>query len=140
MQSESMTRTSIFAVLVFVALGGIAGAQTQYGPRLTEAEIRGALFGNTMVGQSADGTKWTMFNAADGALHMVGTTPNGAAIDDRGQVTMVDNQWCRAFRTLGAGARRCANVHRLGDRFTNLNADGTINSTYTVKPGNPDRL
>jgi hypothetical protein len=107
---------------------------------LTESEMRSAFFGNTLTGGNPNGSSWNVYISPNGTAHIRGKAPNGNLMDDTGSITIESNSWCNTWRHIGRGEKNCTFIERHGDKFVNKNSEGTINSTYIVRSGNPDNL
>jgi hypothetical protein len=107
---------------------------------LNEAEMRGAFFGNTLTGGNPSGSSWNVYISRNGTAHIRGKGPNGNAIEDTGVITIENDSWCNTWKRIGRGEKNCTFIERQGDRFVNKNVDGSINSMYIVRAGNPDDL
>jgi hypothetical protein len=107
---------------------------------LTESEMRSAFFGNTLTGGNPNGSSWNVYISPNGTAHIRGKAPNGNLMDDTGFITIESNSWCNTWRHIGRGEKNCTFIERHGDKFVNKNSEGTINSTYIVRSGNPDNL
>jgi hypothetical protein len=107
---------------------------------LTESEMRSAFFGNTLTGGNPNGSSWNVYISPNGTSHIRGKGANGTLMDDTGFITIENDSWCNTWRRIGRGEKNCALIERQGDRFVNKNADGSINSSYIVRSGNPENL
>ncbi|MGQ0662068.1 MAG: hypothetical protein ACT4P2_00475 [Pseudomonadota bacterium] len=47
---------------------------------------------------------------------------------------------CFRWTRLRGGGKFCNSVVRQGDRFTGYGDDGSVTATFTLRPGNPERL
>ena len=107
---------------------------------LTESEMRNAFFGNTLTGGNPNGSSWDVYISPNGSAHIRGKGPNGNLMDDTGFVTIESNSWCNTWKRIGRGEKNCTFIERHGDKFVNKNIEGTVNSSYIVRQGNPDNL
>jgi hypothetical protein len=107
---------------------------------LTESEMRSAFFGNTLTGGNPNGSSWNVYISPNGAAHIRGKGPNGNLMDDTGFITIENDSWCNTWRRIGRGEKNCTFIERQGDKFVNKNVEGTVNSSYIVRSGNPDNL
>jgi hypothetical protein len=107
---------------------------------LTEAEMRSAFFGNTLTGGNPNGSSWNVYISPNGTAHIRGKAPNGNLMDDTGFITIENGSWCNTWKRIGRGEKNCTFIERHGDKFVNKNVEGTVNSSYVVRPGNPDNL
>ena len=126
--------------LALAKSSAIAPSGTPTVKALTEAEMRSAFFGNTLTGGNPNGSSWNVYISPSGAAHIRGKAPNGALMEDTGSITIESDSWCNTWSRIGRGAKNCAFIERQGEKFVNRNADGSINSTYMVRPGNPEGL
>jgi len=107
---------------------------------LTESEMRSAFFGNTLTGGNPSGSSWNVYISPNGAAHIRGKSPNGSLMDDTGVVTIENDSWCNTWKRIGRGEKNCTFIERHGDKFVNKNGEGSVNSSYIVRSGNPDNL
>ena len=118
----------------------VAAAGARQVRTLTEMDMRSVFFGNTLTGGNPNGSSWNVYISPNGAAHIRGKGPNGAPMEDTGNVTIENDSWCNTWRRIGRGEKNCAFIERQGDKFVNRNVDGAINSLYIVRPGNPENL
>jgi hypothetical protein len=128
-----------------LAVSVIASALAQTaGAPLSEVEIRSLLYGNTMTssggGAGASAGTWDLYIAPNGDVILKGMAPNGSAFGDKGRATMAEGKLCIDWQRPRGDAPRCQGVAREGERYSNLNADGSVRSTYVVRTGNAARL
>jgi hypothetical protein len=130
-----------FAVAACLALGISAGAaQAPKGRPLSGAEIGAALVGNTLSGKSPTGEGWIMWIAPDGKMIVRGTTQNGSMFGDIGAGTVKGDRWCVTWELLRQGQPMCLTVVKDGDLYRNYAPDGHLESTYTIRQGNPEEF
>jgi hypothetical protein len=133
-----LTRFGV-AAAACLALGISAGAaQAPKGRPLSGPEIGGALLGNTLSGKSPTGEGWIMWIAPDGKMIVRGTTQNGSMFGDIGAGTVKGDRWCVTWELLRQGQPLCLTVVKDGDQYRNYAPDGHLESTYTIRPGNPE--
>lgn len=135
---RGITRFGI-ATAGWLVLGFAAGAAPPLqGQVLSGAEIRAALLGNTLSGKSPTGEGWIMWITPDGKLTVRGTTMNGSMFGDTGTGAVKGDRWCVVWALLRQGEPMCLTVVKDGDRYRNYAPDGHLESTYTIRPGNPE--
>jgi hypothetical protein len=110
------------------------------GERLGAEEIRRTHFGNTVEGRSPNGATWRAHVTEAGDARIKGTNARGNAIDDSGRWVTRDDTVCIRWQRIREGRERCFSVFREGTTYTQHNADGSLNATYEIRPGNPHGL
>lgn len=127
-------------LVAFACLIAPASAQTP----LSEAEIRSVLYGNTMSsgggGAGAAAGTWDLYIAPSGDVILKGTAPNGNSFGDKGRASIADGRLCIDWQRPRGDAPRCQGIARQGERYLNINPDGSVRSTYVVRAGNAARL
>ena len=127
------------AAVIGLVLGLSAGAaETPQGRTLSGPEIGAALVGNTLSGKSPTGEGWIMWIAPDGKMIVRGTTQNGSMFGDIGTGTVKGDRWCVTWELLRQGQPMCLTVVKDGDQYRNYAPDGHLESSYTIRPGNPE--
>lgn len=128
------------SLVAFACLVAPALAQTP----LSEAEIRAVLYGNTMSssggGAGAAAGTWDLYIAPGGDVILKGTAPNGRSFGDKGRATIAEGKLCIDWQSPRGDAPRCQGISRDGERYLNINPDGSVRSTYVVRSGNAARL
>jgi hypothetical protein len=102
----------------------LAGSASALEPATSDA-IRATFAGNTVQGDMAASGSYTEYYAADGTIR---------AKDYQGAWRIDGDRMCFRY---GADPESCWQVGLAGDRVTWL-ADGKIDGTGTVVPGNPN--
>jgi hypothetical protein len=134
--SDRMTFAGLTCVVALAAAPAFAQSAAEHGQRLLGAEIRRTHFGNTGVGSNPNGSTWRIFTDRNGNARILGRSGNGNPLEDRGRMIIRDDANCVTWQTIRRG-ELCFVVHRNGDTFTTLNADGSVNARYRIEPGNP---
>ena len=113
-------------------------AGTSSGTPVSGAEMKSAFSGNTLSGTAPDGSAFHMFVLPDGNRRMKITSSDGKSTSTRaGTYTIEGDLWCG---TWGGSNKACQKITKSGSTFMSLNPDGTVNASYTVRPGNPEKL
>jgi len=131
---------AVVAGMGLMLAGAAPAADGLPGKVLTGAEIRAALLGNTAYGRAPSGERWTMWIAPDGKMTVRGTTLNGTMFGDFGTGVVEGDRWCVVWEQLREGRRACLTVRQDGETFRNYAADGHLESTYTIRPGNAEGM
>lgn len=127
----------VLAAIVLVHFcAGAAAAQSPLG----EADIRAALFGNTLTSNGPPSGTWDTYVATNGDAIIKGAALNGFVLADKGRATIEGGKFCIAWQSLRGGQKTCQQVVRQGDRYMNRSDDGSIASVYLVRPGNAANL
>lgn len=115
-----------------------ATAAAPVGEPVPGAEMQALTRGNSMRGTTPAGASFTIHVRPDGTqrIHLVS---RGTVMTDSGRVFLVDGATCNVWNTLRNGQRQCPEVRREGETFRSYEG-GTLLSTFTIVPGNPDRL
>lgn len=107
---------------------------------LPSAQLQQLFFGSTLRGGS-QGARWTIYVAPDGAARIVGTSADGRPFEDRGRFWLQGNTVCRQWSQLQEGKPFCPGfIARQADAYGTYAADGSPQDSFTLQPGNPDRL
>ena len=116
-------------------------AQVKSSPRLTGAEVRSLVFGNTMTGEEPGTARWSMYIAPSGEARISGALlSNSNHFSDAGQITVRNNRFCATWQRIRNGAERCTAIVRYGNFYVGLDDEGTIVTSFVVRSGDPDNL
>jgi hypothetical protein len=117
-----------------VLLGLSACKDASSDPRMSAAQIKGALVGYTQHGRSVDGD-YVAYLAPDGTARF-----RGGATTVRGTYKITDDgRLCTTWEPKGP-MEGCMTVVQTGDTFTFFLPNGVAYQTATLSAGNSDKL
>lgn len=101
--------------------------------RMSGDEIVGALVGNSLDGEDADG-EYVIYYPAKNEMRIFyqGRTEGGVW-------RIEGDQYCRTWKTFGNGRERCVFFYRSGDRINWLQGGRITDESFLI-PGNPAEL
>jgi hypothetical protein len=104
--------------------------------RLTAAEVRVLIAGNTAAGIAANGQPYYAYFRPDGAVEF-----RQADLSDSGSWrVMPDGRICSTLTRINAGAEQCYSLYRNGTNVDYHRPDGNRVGTFTVEAGDPQNL
>lgn len=95
--------------------------------------------GNTMQGTTANNEPFAVHVAPDLSQRLRVTLSNGRVVNEAGRLSTQGDLACSSWTTIRNGAPLCTSTRREGDTFRSY-AAGRLNSTFTIRPGNPEGL
>lgn len=111
------------------------------GQRLTGAEFRQTVMGNTLDRRMPNGARLLMHVGVDGQQRMRIVTPTGQSATDQGSVTIEEDRICSRWTRIDAGRTTCFAYFRLGQSLVAIDLSGAMQPTrFELLPGNPERL
>ncbi|HUB15332.1 MAG TPA: hypothetical protein VMB34_25505 [Acetobacteraceae bacterium] len=129
---------STLPLLVLVLLG--ACAENRWLP-LSGQTIQAEMFGKTALGTDAGGGNWTMWIAPDGKAVFRGSNGNGTELVDNGTARIDGDSLCVQWQKMHADEPFCQVIYTdRGLSYRAYSPDLTLNSHFTLVPGNPDKL
>jgi hypothetical protein len=133
-----MTRVLGLGAVVLLAVSSLPVLAQE--TKMTGQEITEAVFGNTLSGTSAgSGATFNVYIEKSGKARMAANTARGL-FRDEGAYAVEGDQLCAAWNRVRNGQKLCQTFYRTSDGFKSYNRDGTLNSTFVIKPGNPENL
>jgi hypothetical protein len=118
---------------------GIAGEELRRA--LDDGRLRATHAGHTLYGRYPSGASWRLLIGADGTARIEGRNAKGNPYRDRGRWEARNGRSCFTWRELRRGREYCLAVLPAGEGgYLAVRPDGRVDSAYTTKPGNPDRL
>lgn len=111
------------------------------GRRLSGAEFRRLVFGNTLDRRLPNGSRLTMHVAADGSqrLRLVGA--GGQTATDRGRIVVQGDEVCSSWEKIQEGRPTCFAWFRLGESLVAIDVSGALSPTrFELLRGNPESI
>ncbi len=111
------------------------------GRRLTGAEFREMVFGNTLDRRLPNGSRLVVYIAADGSQRLRLTGVQGQTATDRGTVSISGDEVCSRWERVGAGQPTCFAYFQLGPSLVAIDVEGAITPTrFELQRGNPEGI
>lgn len=134
-----MSMRACTAALAAAALAAGCASVNTPAP-LAAPELQQLFFGNAISG-GTQGARWTISVAPNGQARIVGRSADGRAFEDRGRFWLQGNTVCRQGQQLQEGKPFCPGfIARQGETFATYGDDGKPQDSFTVRPGNAERL
>ena len=109
------------------------------GRRLSGAEFRELVFGNTLDRRLPNGSRLTVYIAADGSQRLRLTGLRGQTAADRGTVTIRCDEVCSRWERIAGGQDTCFAYYQLGPSLVAIDLSGEITPTrFELQRGNPE--
>jgi hypothetical protein len=120
-----------------VVANGVSGSSVAMpGTRLTAAEVRILIAGNTAAGIAANGQPYYAYFRPDSAVAF-----RQADLADSGSWRVLpDGRICSTLTRINAGAEQCYSLYRNGTNVDYHRPDGNRVGTFTVEAGDPQNL
>ncbi|MBR0679016.1 hypothetical protein GXW74_00830 [Roseomonas eburnea] len=109
------------------------------GRRLTGAEFRQMVFGNTLDRRLPNGSRLLVYIAADGSQRLRLTGVQGQRASDRGTVSIRGDEVCSRWERIAGGRDTCFAYFQLGQSLVAIDVEGEISPTrFELQRGNPE--
>ena len=129
---------STLPLFILLVLG--ACAENRWLP-LAGPDIQADLFGKTALGTDPGGGKWTMWISADGKAAFRGMNSDGTPLVDSGTAKIDGDSLCVQWQKMHADEPFCQVIYTdRGLSYRAYSPDLTLNSHFTLVPGNPGKL
>ena len=134
-----MTSSIRRAVLLLTLFALGACAEPRWLP-LPGSQIKTLMFGATARGTDVGGGAWVMWIAPEGKAMFRGSNADGSALTDSGIARIDGDQLCVDWQKKDQPFCQVIYDDRGGNRYRAYSPELTLNSHFTVVPGNADNL
>jgi len=120
-----------------VVANGVSGSSVGTpGSRLTAAEVRALMTGNTAAGVAANGQPYFAFFRRGGGVEF----RQANLLDSGSWRILPDGRICSTLTRINSGAEECYSLYRNGTNVDFHRPDGNRIGTFTVEAGDPQNL
>lgn len=119
--------------------GAPAAPEVVGGRRLTGAEFREMVFGNTLDRRLPNGSRLVVYIAADGSQRLRLTGQRGQTAADRGTISIRGDEVCSRWERIAGGRDTCFAYYQLGSSLVAIDLSGEITPTrFELLRGNAE--